>query len=186
MWASSSSATTTGTQQIKANANTVMDSFDFNTSAKDRRKAKHDIIKIRREYEIQNEISINDINDKKVTTKSGVGCMILPKEKGKDMDINLQSISLNLNNGTCLMEKGDLKFTYKRRYAIIGENGVGTFIYNTVYYTLYYTILHYTIRTVILYIHFVCWLFFCLIVVVFLLLLLLLCIPSSILFPNSC
>ena len=120
MWAAAST-------QVKANANTEMDSFDFNTSAKDRRKAKQDIIRIRREYEIANEIATNDAAQNATTTKSGVGCMILPTEKGNDMDVNLQNISVNLDNGTCLMEKGDLKFTYQRRYAVVGENGVGTY-----------------------------------------------------------
>jgi hypothetical protein len=130
MWAAST--------QVKANANTEMDAFDFNTSAKDRRKAKQDIIRIRREYEIANEIATNDATQNATTTKSGVGCMILPTEKGNDMDVNLQNISVNLDNGTCLMEKGDLKFTYQRRYAVVGENGVGTY---TVLVHLYFVVM---------------------------------------------
>ena len=37
----------------------------------------------------------------------------------------LQNISLALDNGTSLLEQGDLKFAYQRRYGLIGENGVG-------------------------------------------------------------
>ena len=106
-------------QQIKANANVQIDMYHDKTSAKDRRKQRQELEKQRRDLEKQNA------GQEEHNTKAGVSTMVLPTVKGKDMDVNLQNITLSLDNGTVLLEHGDLKFAYKRRYAIIGENGVG-------------------------------------------------------------
>lgn len=124
MWASSVKG-----KVVKANANTVMSTEASTTSAKEKRKAKHDVIKLRKEYAEQMERDEMNNTQKLTETKSGVSQMILPTSKGKDMDVILLNITLHLENGTCLLEKGDLKFAYQRRYAIIGENGVGTFCF---------------------------------------------------------
>lgn len=102
---------------VKANANTQKDAYSDKSSAKDRRKQRQELEKVRRDLERANE-------QHETSTKSGVSAMVLPTVKGKDMDINVQDITLSLDNGTVLMDHGDLKFAYKRRYAIIGENGV--------------------------------------------------------------
>ena len=106
-----------GDDNIKANANTQKDAYSDKSSAKDRRKQRQELEKVRRDLE-----RINQQNE--TSTKSGVSAMVLPTIKGKDMDINVQNITLSLDNGTVLMDHGDLKFAYRRRYAIIGENGV--------------------------------------------------------------
>ena len=124
MWASSVKG-----KVVKANANTVMSTEASTTSAKEKRKAKQDVIKLRKEYAEQMERDEMNNTQKLTETKSGVSQMILPTSKGKDMDVILLNITLHLENGTCLLEKGDLKFAYQRRYAIIGENGVGTFCF---------------------------------------------------------
>ena len=51
--------------------------------------------------------------------------MLLPTVKSKERDVLLHNITLSLDNGTSLLENGDLKFAYQRRYGLIGENGVG-------------------------------------------------------------
>ena len=54
--------------------------------------------------------------------------MLLPTVKSKEKDVQLQNITLSLDNGTILLEHGELKFTYQRRYGLVGENGVGKLI----------------------------------------------------------
>jgi ATP-binding cassette, subfamily F, member 3 len=109
----------TSNKTVKANANTSIDAYHDKTSAKDRRKQRQELEKQRRELERQQQ------QHEEKNTKAGVSAMVLPTVKGKDMDVNLPNITLSLDNGTSLLEQGDLKFAYRRRYAIIGENGVG-------------------------------------------------------------
>lgn len=106
--------------KIKANANTTTEAYSNKTSAREKRKQRQELEKSRRDLERQNE-------RQEKLTKAGVSSMILPTVKGKDMDVNVQRITLSLENGTSLLEQGDLKFAYRRRYAIIGENGVGKY-----------------------------------------------------------
>ena len=105
-------------RKIKANANTQIDAYHDKVSARDKRKQRQELEKSRRDLEQQNK-------RQETSTKAGVSAMILPTVKGKEMDVNLQRMTLSLENGTILLEQGDLKFSYRRRYAIIGENGVG-------------------------------------------------------------
>lgn len=105
-------------KKIKANANTQIDAYHGKSSAKEKRRQRQDIEKSRIDLGRQSE-------RKETSTKAGVSAMILPTTKGKEMDVNVQRITLALENGTSLLEQGDLKFAYQRRYAIIGENGVG-------------------------------------------------------------
>jgi ATP-binding cassette, subfamily F, member 3 len=111
----------TSNKLLKANANTTIDAFHDKTSAKDRRKQRQELEKQRQELEKQQQ----QRQHAEKNTKAGVSTMVLPTVKGKDMDVNLPNITLSLDNGTSLLEQGDLKFAYRRRYAIIGENGVG-------------------------------------------------------------
>jgi ABC-type Mn2+/Zn2+ transport system ATPase subunit len=102
----------------KARANTQMDAYSENSSSKDRRNQKKELVKTRRDLALQYQVEES-------STKAGVSSMLLPTVMSKDKDVQLQNITLALDNGTILLEKGDLKFTYKRRYGLIGENGVG-------------------------------------------------------------
>ena len=108
-------------EKIKPNANTQIEAYSDKTSAREKRKQRQELEKSRKMLEQQNE-------RQEISTKAGVSAMILPTVKGKEMDVNVQRISLSLENGTSLLEQGDLKFAYQRRYAIIGENGVGKYI----------------------------------------------------------
>lgn len=108
-------------EKIKANSNTQVEAYSDKISAREKRKHRQELEKSRKMLEQQNE-------RQESSTKAGVSAMILPTVKGKEMDVNVQRISLSLENGTSLLEQGDLKFAYQRRYAIIGENGVGKYI----------------------------------------------------------
>jgi flagellar biosynthesis GTPase FlhF len=110
-------------EKIKANANSQIDAYHNKTSAREKRKQRQELEKSREDFERRNE-------RQETSTKAGVSAMILPTVKGKEMDVNVQRISLSLENGTCLLEQGDLKFAYQRRFAIIGENGVGKYRYS--------------------------------------------------------
>jgi ABC-type Mn2+/Zn2+ transport system ATPase subunit len=105
-------------QEEKARANTQIDAYSENSSSKDRRNQKKELVKTRRDLALQYQIEES-------STKAGVSSMLLPTVMSKEMDVQLQNITMALDNGTILLEKGDLKFTYKRRYGLIGENGVG-------------------------------------------------------------
>mmetsp|Transcript_15665 Transcript_15665/g.43388 ORF Transcript_15665/g.43388 Transcript_15665/m.43388 type:complete len:789 (-) Transcript_15665:3-2369(-) len=104
--------------KIKASSNTQIGAYHDKTSSKYKRKQRQELEKSRRDLGKQ-------IERQEISTKAGVSAMILPTTKGKEMDVNVQRITLSLENGTSLLDQGDLKFAYQRRYAIIGENGVG-------------------------------------------------------------
>jgi ATP-binding cassette subfamily F protein 3 len=105
-------------EKTKANANVQIDAYCEKTSSKDRRKQRQDLEKARRELSEQQELE-------QTSTKAGVSAMLLPTVKSKEKDVLLQNITLALDNGFSLLEHGDLKFAYQRRYGLIGENGVG-------------------------------------------------------------
>lgn len=109
-------------EKVKANANSQIDAYHNKTSAREKRKQRQELEKTREDFERRNA-------RQETSTKAGVSAMILPTVKGKIMDVIVQRISLSLENGTSLLEQGDLKFAYQRRYAIIGENGVGKYRY---------------------------------------------------------
>lgn len=111
--------------KIKANANTQIDAYQEKTSSKDRRKQRQDLEKSRDELAQQQQ-------QVEHSTKAGVSSMILPTIKSKEKDVQLQNVTLALDNGTLLMEHGELKFVYQRRYGLIGENGVRSNINATV------------------------------------------------------
>ena len=106
------------TEQVKANANFQIDAYHDKTSAKDRRKQRQELEKTRRDLAALQQ-------QDQTSAKAGVSVMLLPTVVSKERDVNLQRITLSLDNGTQLLEQGDLKFTYQRRYGLIGENGVG-------------------------------------------------------------
>jgi hypothetical protein len=112
--------------KIKANANTQIDSYHDKTSAKDRRKQRQEL---RQELEKARSDLEREQQSQHTATKSGVSTMLLPTVQSKEKDVQLQNITLSLNNGTSLLEQGDLKFTYQRRYGLIGENGVGEWFF---------------------------------------------------------
>lgn len=103
---------------VKANANTLIDAYSDKTSAKDKRKQKQELEKKRRELAAQMQHEDN-------ATKAGVSTMLLPTVMSKEKDVQLTGVSISLDNGRTLLESSDLKFSYQRRYGIVGENGIG-------------------------------------------------------------
>lgn len=99
-------------QPIKANANAQKDAYYDKTSSKDRRKQRQDLEKARRELAAQHQME-------QASAKAGVSVMLVPTVQSKERDVNLQGITLSLNNGTLLLEHGDLKFSYQRRYGLV-------------------------------------------------------------------
>lgn len=104
-------------KQLKANANVQIDAYHDKTSAKDRRKQRQELEKVRRELAAQNKIEQS-------SAKAGVSVMLVPTVKSYERDVNLQRITLSLDNGTLLLEQGDLKFAYQRRYGLV-SHGTG-------------------------------------------------------------
>eukprot|EP00934_Nitzschia_sp_Nitz4_P006233 Nitzschia sp. Nitz4//scaffold22_size323478//256035//262777//NITZ4_000575-RA/size323478-processed-gene-0.482-mRNA-1//-1//CDS//3329543139//6223//frame0 len=104
--------------KVQANANTARDAYTDKTSAKDRRKQRQELEQARRNLAAQ-------MQHEDASAKAGVSVMLVPTTKSKERDVNLSGITLSLDNGTSLLEQGDLKFAYRRRYGLIGENGVG-------------------------------------------------------------
>lgn len=99
-------------EKIKANANVAKDAYSDKTSAKDRRKQRQELEKVRRELAAQQQ-------RQESSAKAGVSVMLVPTVKSKERDVNLQGITLSLDNGTILLEHGDLKFAYQRRYGLV-------------------------------------------------------------------
>jgi hypothetical protein len=99
-------------QPIKANANKQIDAYHEKTSSKDRRKQRQELEKTRRELAEQHQME-------QASAKAGVSVMLVPTVKSKERDVNLQGLTLSLNNGTILLENGDLKFAYQRRYGLV-------------------------------------------------------------------
>jgi hypothetical protein len=108
-------------EKIKANANVLIDAYHDKTSAKDKRKQRQELEKVRRELAAQQQ-------RQETSAKAGVSVMLVPTVKSKERDVNLQGITLSLDNGTILLEQGDLKFAYQRRYGLVsGTRECGCF-----------------------------------------------------------
>jgi ATP-binding cassette subfamily F protein 3 len=105
-------------EKVKANANKQIDAYQNKVSSKDKRKQRQELEKTRSDLAYQNQLE-------QTSTKAGVSAMLIPTVKSKERDILLPNITLALDNGTVLLDSGDLKFTYQRRYGLVGENGVG-------------------------------------------------------------
>jgi ATP-binding cassette subfamily F protein 3 len=105
-------------EKVKANANKPIDAYQNKVSSKDSRKQRQELEKARSDLAFQNQLE-------QTSTKAGVSAMLIPTVKSKERDVLLPNITLALDNGTVLLESGDLKFAYQRRYGLVGENGVG-------------------------------------------------------------
>ena len=56
-----------------------------------------------------------------------VAAMVLPDYKTgrNERDIQVRNVSLDLDNGKRLLDAAEVKFSYKRRYGLVGKNGIG-------------------------------------------------------------
>ena len=115
---------------VKAMANDLIDAHNeesYKASAKDKRKARkaeaekaRKLLSASTDQDIDNEAEggccLVRMNVRAVTGRSSLD---------KARDVQVRNVTLSLDNGTVLLESGELKFAYRRRYGLIGENGVG-------------------------------------------------------------
>jgi hypothetical protein len=119
-----------GTKKIKAMHNDLIDGHHDKTSAKDKRRArKVDAEKTRKLLSSAKDTDIDTggaglvkMNIRKLSSNNAAGA-------DKRRDVNVRNVTVTLDNGTMLLESGELKFAYQRRYGLIGENGVGMYYY---------------------------------------------------------
>lgn len=110
---------------VAAFINTQKDAHTGTVSAKDKRKQKQELEKTRREYEAK--VKALEEEEMKEGSSAVVSMMVLPDyESGKnEKDIQVKNVGLALDNGRSLLDNADLKFTHRRRYGLVGKNGVG-------------------------------------------------------------
>jgi ATP-binding cassette subfamily F protein 3 len=129
-------ATAGGSEASKVVAmhNTLIDAYatteEALASAKDKRKTrKKELEKARRLLSSKDDVDIDALDeavggglvkmkfDKLLSTGQGT--------KDKRKDIQVRNVTVSLDNGTVLLDSSELKFAHRRRYGLIGENGVG-------------------------------------------------------------
>eukprot|EP00548_Thalassiothrix_antarctica_P001017 CAMPEP_0194132210 /NCGR_PEP_ID=MMETSP0152-20130528/2733_1 /TAXON_ID=1049557 /ORGANISM="Thalassiothrix antarctica, Strain L6-D1" /LENGTH=774 /DNA_ID=CAMNT_0038827181 /DNA_START=44 /DNA_END=2368 /DNA_ORIENTATION=- len=90
------------------------------SSAKDRRKERQELEKARREFQAK-------IEQQREDAAGEVAAMVLPDYTSgrNERDVQIKNVSLSLDSGCLLLDSGELKFTHKRRYGLVGKNGVG-------------------------------------------------------------
>jgi energy-coupling factor transporter ATP-binding protein EcfA2 len=108
---------------VAAVTNKTIDAYSDKTSAKDKRKQKQELEQARREF--QSKLEREQENES--NSKGVVSAMVLPDyQSGRnEKNVQVQNISLSLDNGRSLLNNGDLKFAHLRRYGLVGPNGVG-------------------------------------------------------------
>lgn len=111
--------------KVMAMTNEQREAHDSTTSAKDKRKQRKELEAARREYEAK--MKILKEQEEGEAGKASVSHMVLPDYRSgrNEKDIHLRNISLSLDNGTPLLDNGELKLAYNRRYGLVGKNGVG-------------------------------------------------------------
>mmetsp|Transcript_21095 Transcript_21095/g.42235 ORF Transcript_21095/g.42235 Transcript_21095/m.42235 type:complete len:755 (+) Transcript_21095:293-2557(+) len=110
-----------GTENFKDKFNAAKGAFNTTESAKDRRKARQEIERSRRTYETRMaRIEAEEAEGDKVAS------MILPVRGDRnDRDVQVRNVTVSLDNGTPILEDAELKLAYRRRYGLVGKNGVG-------------------------------------------------------------
>lgn len=116
---------------VKAMANELIDAHSDKSSMRDKRKlrkanaaADRKALSSKYDTNIDENIGGNGLVSMNVRSlqqqqRDGSGTA------DKTRDVLVRNVTVSLNNGTTLLESGELKFSYQRRYGLIGENGVG-------------------------------------------------------------
>jgi len=113
-------------QGVKAMANDIIDAHDDKTSARDKRK--HRKLEAEKARKLLSSASDRDVHeDDGGIVRMNVRAFTANQTTDKKRDVLVRNVTVSLNNGTVLLESGELKFAYQRRYGLIGENGVGVF-----------------------------------------------------------
>lgn len=111
-----------GEPAIKAMANDIIDAHQDKTSARDKRKARKAEAEAARKL-LSSAADRDTDQDEGVLVRMNVRNMKDVADKKKD--VLVRNVTVSLNSGTTLLESGELKMAYQRRYGLIGENGVG-------------------------------------------------------------
>jgi len=109
---------------VKAMPNTLIDAHKENLSAKDKRRIrKQEASEARQALASSGDQDVDQDTDGLLVRMNYTANAAFTKDKSKD--VSVRNVTVSLNNGTVLLEAGELKFGYNRRYGLIGENGVG-------------------------------------------------------------
>lgn len=113
---------------VSAITNKTVGAYETTESARDRRKARQELEKARREYESKMK-AMEAEEENAVGGKGGaaVSSMVLPDYRSgrNERDVQVRNVSLSLDNGRPLLDNAELKFAYRRRYGLVGKNGIG-------------------------------------------------------------
>ena len=110
---------------VAAFTNKSRDAHTDTVSAKDRRKQKQELERTRKEYNAKMEFLRQQ--EEKEGKNAVVAAMVLPDyESGRgEKDIQVKNVGIALDSGRTLLDGADLKFSHKRRYGLVGKNGIG-------------------------------------------------------------
>lgn len=111
--------------KVAAMTNAQREAHESTVSAKDKRKARKELEAARREYEAK--MALLAAEEEGDAGKASVSHMVLPDYRSgrNERDIHVRNVSLSLDNGTALLDDGELKLAHRRRYGLVGKNGVG-------------------------------------------------------------
>ena len=112
--------------KVAAMTNKQQDAHRDTTSAKDRRKQKQELEKTRKEYDKKMKF-VREEEAKETSSGAAVSLMVLPDYRsGKnEKDIQVRNVSISLDNGRPLLDSAEIRFAYRRRYGLVGKNGIG-------------------------------------------------------------
>lgn len=116
---------------VKAMANELIDAHSDKSSMRDKRKLrKANAAAERKALSSKNDTNIDENIGGNGLVSMNVRSLQQQQRDGsgtadKTRDVLVRNVTVSLNNGTTLLESGELKFSYQRRYGLIGENGVG-------------------------------------------------------------
>eukprot|EP00978_Attheya_sp_CCMP212_P016973 scaffold44896_cov53-Attheya_sp.AAC.1 len=110
--------------KVSAMTNAKKDAYTDLNSSKDRRKQKQELGKTRKEYE--EKVRALEEEDEQEGA-AAVSAMVLPDYRSgrNEKDIQVRDVMLSLDNGRAIMDSGEIRFAYRRRYGLVGPNGVG-------------------------------------------------------------
>jgi hypothetical protein len=112
---------------IKAMANDLIDAHTDKSSARDKRKARK--LEAEKARKLLSSAYDKDTDqDETGLVRMNVRAYNANQGTDKKRDVLVKNVTVSLNNGTVLLESGELKFAYQRRYGLIGENGVGKIV----------------------------------------------------------
>ena len=107
-------------------ANVVREAHGDKSSSKDRRKARQELERVRREYEVK-IAEMESREDEGGNGTDGVSGMVMPDyDTGRnERDVQVRNVTVGLDDGRTLLKDAELRFAHGRRYGLVGKNGVG-------------------------------------------------------------